>query len=68
MDERFDKIDARFDKIDEKFDNRVDKVDDRFDRVDEKFDSLRQLIFWSVTGGVAFLTIMLGVMTYILKL
>ena len=56
MDDRFDKIDARF-----------DKVDDRFDKVDEKFDSLRQLIFWSVTGGVAFLTIMLGFMTYILK-
>ena len=60
-------MDDRFDKIDEKFDNRVDKVDDRFDRVDEKFDSMRQLIFWSVTGGVAFLTIMLGVMTYILR-
>lgn len=43
-------------------------MDDRFDKIDEKFDSLRQLIFWSVTGGVAFLTIMLGVMTYILKL
>ena len=43
------------------------KVDDRFDKMDEKFDSMRQLIFWSVTGGVAFLTIMLGVMTYILR-
>ena len=42
-------------------------MDERFDKIDEKFDSMCQLIFWSVTGGVAFLTIMLGVMTYILR-
>ena len=59
----FDKVDEKFDKIDARF----DKVDEKFDKIDAQFDSMRQLIFWTVTGGVAFLTIMLGFMTYILK-
>ncbi len=60
-------VDDRFDKIDEK----VDKVDEHFDamglRMDNRFDALATRIYWSAGIVTACLTIVLAIMTYILK-
>ncbi len=60
-------VDNRFDKVDDRF----NKVDARFDamgvRMDNRFDALATRMYW-ITGVVAaFLTIVLAIMTYILK-
>ena len=57
--------------VDDKFDTIMQRADDRFDtiiqRTDDKFDKIAQHIFWTVTGGVGVLTIVLGTVTIALK-
>ena len=48
-------------------DDRFDGVYEKFDKIDEKFDRLDQRIFWRITGGVGFLTLVISIMTVILK-
>ena len=52
-------------------DNRFDKVDEKFDalglRMDNRFDALATRIYWSAGIVTACLTIVLAIMTYILK-
>jgi uncharacterized coiled-coil protein SlyX len=71
VDDRFDKVDARFDAMVLRTDDRFDKVDARFDamvlRTDNRFDALATRIYWSAGIVTACLTIMLAIMTYILK-
>ena len=60
-------VDNRFDKVDDRF----SKVDARFDamgvRMDNRFDALATRMYWSTGIVAAFLTIVLAIMTYILK-
>ena len=60
-------VDERFDKVDEKF----DRVDARFDamslRMDHRFDALATRIYWTVGIGVALLTLVSGIVPYLLR-
>ena len=71
VDDRFDSmnrdIDDRFDGVNQRMDGINQRMDDRFDGVNQRIEGISQRIFWTVTGGFAFLTIVLGFMTYILK-
>ena len=71
IDDRFDGVNQRMDGINQRMDDRFDSInqrmDDRFDGVNQRIEGISQRIFWTVTGGFAFLTIVLGFMTYILK-
>ena len=82
VDTRFDGIqnyvDTRFDGIQEEQKEFRNYVDTRFDGiqeeqkefrnyVDTRFDKVDQRIFWTMTGGVAFLTLVMSFMTIILK-
>ncbi len=71
-------VDNRFDGIQEEQQEFRNYVDTRFDGiqeeqkefrnyVDTRFDKVDQRIFWTMTGGVAFLTLVMSFMTIILK-
>ena len=82
VDDKDDKIDKTISSIQEGQIELRMHVDDKIDKttssiqegqielrnyVDDKIEGIGQRIFWTVTVGVAFLTIALGFVTYILK-
>ena len=78
LDKRLIKLETTVDRIDDTVkelrpyvDNRFDKVDEKFDamglRIDNRFDALATRLYWSAGVVTACLTIVLAIMTYILK-
>ena len=72
VDEKFEKVYEKFDKVYEKFDKMHDKIDDSnkelHAKIDAKFDKLNDKIDKNVYILLGGMTVLIGIMTALLKL